>query len=241
MIAYYTDNQISRNVIGVISSRGIRQDHIKNFSKNKGKPAIFYGMLRGCGTAIRWHTFERVPFIYVDNGYVDAMYVDRKMVKNMRGTYRIVKNALLDVFPHRPKRTEPYRPLRFMMMPPTVYSAFMHDTTPGDWINHWANILQGAGHEYFIRSKDSEADLAKDFEKADAVLAFNSIAAVSATSLGKAVYTTNGIFNNAFEIERTREIPYYDFMEVKNFYKTKQYSLSSILRGEADHVLRGKS
>ena len=226
MIGYYTDNNVSHTAMKSFSRRGIPVKHIRDFDNTQ--PGIFYGILRGTGTAMLRLKDRGIDFWYVDNGYFDAVYMNEGKKKDMGGTYRIVKNDLIqpvpDWFPIHKK--EPDRPLRFMLMPPSPYTAFMHDTTPEDWEITWGQKLHNLGHTRKKRDKTETIPLETDLSDVDAVLAFNSMGVVKAIEKGKAVYTTHGIIRNSHLIGK--EIQYFHINDIKNFYEPNQYTLEEI-------------
>lgn len=208
------------------SRAGLEVRHISKFDSSK--PGIFYGILRGSGAAMRILKDKKIDFWYVDNGYFDAVYMNDEMVKNMDGKYRVVRNSLIEPYMGS-VRLEEHRPLKILMFPPSVYSAFMHDTTPEDWLLDNGRRLEKMGHAVASREKREKLPLEKDLEFFDAVYACNSMAVMKAISMGKAVYTTDGIVKNSSLAGNC--IPYYDFDEVKKFYQDKQFTLEEIQSG----------
>jgi hypothetical protein len=223
VIAYITNNEVSHSVMKSFSRIGIKVKHIRNFDPSQ--QAIFYGILRGTGPAMRLMQYLKKDYWYVDNGYYDAVYMNAQKHKEMTGKYRIVKNATLETCPAEPVR-KTNKKLRIMLMPPSPYTAFMHDTTPEDWKIEWQMKCDRAGHMSMVRDKTEQQPLHKALKEYDAVLAFNSLGVIEAMKEGKAVYTTHGIIRNSDMLGN--EVPYYDFNEVVNFYKDKQYTLQEI-------------
>ena len=228
-VGYYTDNNVSHSVMKAFSRSGVTVRHIDKFDKTQ--PAIFYGILRGNGAAMRHHQYQGIDCWYVDNGYFDAQYMDLMKHKNMTGKYRVVKNAMLEKFPLLPSHQLPLRKVNILVLPPSPYSAFMHDTTPDDWKAEWVKKLQVLGHNVAQRTKDDQQPLARALKAVDAVLAFNSMGIMAAVDHGKAVYTTHGIFDNADMIDKC--LPYYDIEELRKFYEPKQFTLEEIAEGKA--------
>jgi len=225
MIGYYTDNNVSHGVMSAFADAGIETRHIKDFDNTK--PAIFYGILRGSGIASRILKDRGIDFWYVDNGYFDAVYMDSAKYKEMNGKYRIVKNDYIEPMPTIfPSAWRANLPLKFLVMPPSVYSAFMHDTTPEDWRITWGQRLHDLGHTRKLRDKDEKTPLDVELAECDAVFAFNSMAVVRAIQIGKAVYTTHGIIRNADLLGKA--IPKYNIEDIKRFYEPKQYTLEQI-------------
>ena len=222
-IGYYTDNSVSHTVMKVFSRIGLKVKHIREFTPDQ--PAVFYGILRGSGSAIRLMQHYKKDFWYVDNGYVDAVYMNQQKRKEMSGKYRIVKNGLIDTFNFKPTHTTP-KHLRIMLMPPSTYTAFMHDTTPEDWTIEWTRKCDRAGHAASIREKGDHAPLATALKSYDAVLAFNSMGVIEAMKEGKAVFTTHGIIRNSDLLGQYS--PYYNYKDVSNYFSEKQFTLEEI-------------
>ena len=230
MIFWYTDNSISQSfaeVFGEILEAGT--NHVRYFEGDIFDTQIFYGIHRGCGNAMRVCQYLNIDYYYIDNGYFDARYVDVNMNKDLGGTYRVVKNDMIQPYEGLSKN-EPLLPLTFCVLPPSPYAAYFYDTTPEDWISDQYDILSRLGHTMFLRGKDSEKPLDEDLEQCDAVLAFNSMAVMRAIELGKAVYTSHGIVRNSHLL--TEALPYYDIKDVRAFYADKQYTLDEIGQGK---------
>lgn len=229
-IGYYTDNSISQCVMKAFSRSGVKVSHICDFDPFNIDHPIFYGILRGTGAAMRHLQYLGESFHYLDNGYFDAVYLDENKQKDMSGTYRLVKNGMIEPITILPTKAIT-GPMRFMVIPPSPYTAFMHDMTPEDWIKEWSGRIYRAGHTLGFGDKKpgwSFDDAVKDF---DVVFAFNSIAVIRAVELGKSVYTTHGVIQNANILGDTS--PYYDINFIKNFYKDKQFTLEQIADGAA--------
>ena len=223
-IGYYTGNSVSNSVMRSLSKGGVKVAHINNFQFNKNTPAVFYGILRGTGAAMKYLQMSGKDFHYLDNGYFNAVYMDENKLKDMSGKYRVVRGDMIESMDIEPAETSTGT-MNVLLIPPSTYTAFMYDTTPEDWNYEWGNKLSALGHSISFRKKDEGSfdDAVKDF---DAVFAFNSISAIRAVELGKAVYTTHGIIRNAHLIENIA--PYYDIYEIKEFYKNKQFTLEEI-------------
>lgn len=224
-IGYYTDNQISKAVMRAFAKSGVQVAHISQFKYNKNTPAIFYGIMRGTGAAMRYLQYAGKSFHYLDNGYFDAVYMDENKFKKMDGKYRIVRDDMIETMDILPINTA-RGPKRILMLPPSVYSAFMYDTIPEDWTILWGKALREAGHYVEVRPKDDKGSLEDALKNFDAVFAFNSIGIIKAMEMDKAVFTTHGIIRNA-DMAMTCA-PYYDVHAVKEFYKEKQYTLEEI-------------
>ena len=229
MIFWHTDNSISQRFKYVMADM-CDVVHIRNFNLIRPDNVnVFYGIHRGCGNAMKICEHLDIDYYYIDNGYFDARYVDSKMLKDLGGTYRVVKNDMIQPY-EGPSSSEPLLPATFCVLPPSPYTAFFYDTTPEDWINEQYLTLTPLGHKMFLRSKDSDKPLDEDLNQCDAVLAFNSMAVMRAVELGKPVYTTHGAFRNSHFL--TSEFPIYDIEDVRNFYADKQFTLDDIGQGK---------
>jgi hypothetical protein len=228
LIYYLTDNEISHTVAAAFEKGGAEVRHIRDFN-GSGRPPILYGILRGAGRVIQWRIFRGLDYYYVDNGYFDAVYLDQTKHKEMSGTYRIVKNGLIDPYKGCPVRTETRRPLKILALPPSPYSANMHDTTPEDWFMELKRLRTITNDHIDVREKGERKPLGLHMSNYDAVVAFNSMAVMEAVRYGKAVWDFHGIFRNADKF--TTEIPYFDYENLVGFYSTKQFTLDEIAEG----------
>jgi hypothetical protein len=217
MIGWITDNPLSRTVMESISwIDDIR--HINDF-KLHHSPQVFYGILRGCSHAMRIIGFMKsADYYYIDNGYFDALYVDKSMHKSMEGKFRVVKNGMHKVYPYG---GSPDKPQRILVIPPSPYSANFYDTTPEDW----TASLQLGGKDVLVRSKECRRTLQDDLAWCDGVLSFNSMAVMSAIGLGKSVSDTHGIF-------RKPGFYKYDIAKLKEFYEPRQFTLQELREGK---------
>lgn len=229
-IGYYTDNNVSHAVMKALSAGGIRTAHIKDFDPFNVDDPVFYGILRGAGSAIRHLQFIGANFYYIDNGYFDALYMGKGKIKEMGGKYRIVKNALIDTFPSGNFITPvlPHTPLRFLLLPPSHYTAFMHDTTPEDWTITWGQKIHDLGHSRKTRDKTETIPLEDELANCDAVFAFNSMAVIKAIEMGKVVYTTHGVIQNSDFLGKI--CPTYSFEDIKRYFGPKNFTLEEIAR-----------
>lgn len=236
LIYYLTDNEVSHTVAKAFEKGGSEVNHIKTFWLETSshalpnKTPVFYGILRGSGSAMKTCQTLNHDFIYVDNGYFDAHYMDNTKHKIMDGTYRVVKNDLIDKYTGCPVRSEPRRPLRLLALPPTPYSANMQDTTPEDWFMKLKDLRKITNDHIDIREKTEQRSFAKHVKDYDGVVAFNSMAVMEASKLGKACWDFHGIFRNADKF--TAEIPYFDYESLMDFYSTKQFTLGEIAEGQ---------
>jgi len=229
MIGYYTDNEVSQGVMTALHTSGIDIAHIRDFNNNKDETPIFYGILRGSGMAMRWCRAMKREYYYIDNGYFDAVYANRLGIKKDTGKYRIVKNDMLEEYKGEPSRSEAFRPIKVLIMPPSPYTAFMYDTIPYDWMALVRDEALRMGCYVSVREKSCDIPLKQHIAEHDAVFAFNSIAVMAAIELGKAVYTTHGIIRNQHMFNEV--IPYYKEEDIKSFYEKKQYTLDEIQKG----------
>lgn len=216
MIGWITDNELSHRVMEAIP--GIEIQHINRFFPAHIQSGIFYGILRGSARAMHILQYHCRDFYYIDNGYFDALYVDRSMQKSMEGKFRVVKNGMHDICG---VRGVPYRPKRTLIIPPSPYSANFYDTTPEDWL---ANPSEDVVGEYRIRNKSSKTLLEDDLEWCTGVLAFNSMAVMRAIQMGRAVADTHGCFRRGFA--------HYDLDEVRAFYEPRQFTLEEMKQGK---------
>lgn len=228
MIVYVTENEVSHTVARAFEKGGAEVKHIRDFSI--AKPPIFYGILRGTAFPIKLCESVSRDFFYVDNGYFDAVYMDHSKRKEMTGTYRVVKNGLVDVYTGCPVRVEPRTKLKILALPPTPYSANMQDTTPEDWFMKLKELRKITGDHIDVREKGEKRPLTEHLREYEAVVSFNSMSVMEATKLGKAVWDFHGIFRNADKF--TSEIPYFDYESLCDFYSTKQFTLDEIAEGQ---------
>ena len=223
MIAYFTDNSISQSVINSLPESIIKR-HIKDFSLTD--EAIFYGILRGSGWAMKYMRKFNKDYYYIDNGYFDAEYISRSGHKNMTGQLRIVKNDMIEKYPHDIEYADsPVNEKLFMLVPPSVYTANFYDTTPEDWTKEWARILKAKGYHYYVRTKDTnvplEENLKEILQHGTGIITFNSMIAMSGIERGIPMYDTHGLLRNAYLILEKDFIP----KKVLNFEKIKGYYL----------------
>lgn len=245
MIFYITDNEVSHTVGAAFEKGGATIAHINNFEGGHQWPVkhrrplyfeasqndipIFYGILRGAGSAVRICNYLKEDFYYVDNGYFDAVYMNHQKHKVMTGTYRVVKNDLIHKYTGCPVRTEARRPLKILALPPTPYSANMQDTTPEDWFEQLKKLRAVTKDHVDVRLKDEKRPLNDQLQEYDGVVSFNSMSVMAASKLGKAVWDFHGIFRNADKF--ATEIPYFDYESLRDFYSTKQFTLDEIAEG----------
>jgi hypothetical protein len=219
MIFWYTDNSVCQAVRKALESGGVKCDHIKHFDPYQSQEHIFYGILRGAGHAIKLCERFIKTYYYIDNGYFDARYIDAGGFKELDGKFRVVKNGQIEPF------TGSYTPFymtettKFLILPPSEYSAYFHNTTPEDWILD-VHLPYSTSK---IRKKNDPVKLDADIEAHEAVIAYNSMAVIRAIELGKPVVTERGAFD---------KLGTYDLEEVREFYKDKQFTLQELAEGK---------
>lgn len=222
---WHTDNIISKIVAAAFRESGMEVDHIDNFTP---QPSIFYGIHRGCGNAMHVCKHTGHDYYYLDNGYFDAEYVDRSGKKDLSGTYRIVKNGMHEKYQGKSYPFSPHnQPRKVLLIPPSPYSAYFHNTTPEDFLEHIGKWFPDL--EFTVRSKGSDIDITDAILKHDTVMTFNSMAVIKAVELGRNVLDTNGIFQAGvlrYKIDNLRE-----------FYKDKQLTINQIGDGEWKNII----
>lgn len=173
-----------------------------------------------------------LDYLYVDNGYFDAVYMDEKKKKDMHGEYRVVRNRLIEPYTGEPVTEFDRAPMNVLLLPPSPYAANMHDTTPEDWTNEWIIKARANGDYVEARKKDHKnpVSFTEEVQNFDAVVTMNSMSVIEATKLGKAVYDTHGVFRNAGQFDT--KIPYYEYKSLEDFYSTKQFTLDEIEEGQ---------
>lgn len=220
MIGYYTDNSVSHGVMDAVKSAGFEVRHIKDFIYHR--PAIFYGILRGAGLNQYLLSKVMIDWWYIDNGYMDAVYVDKSGYKRMEGTYRICKNKKLEQYTESPVIGD--TPKSMLIIPPSEATAFADGTTIEDW---YMSIKKYITMPYNIRTKDDPLSLSEHISKFDGVFAYNSMAVMEAVRQGKSVHTTNGIF----PFTESMNSHYYNYEKLRTFYTDRQYTLEQIAKG----------
>lgn len=245
MIGWYTDNEISKTVMKAVNDAGFPIKHIRDFPEEGYPSSIFYGILRGAGNVM--HEMRRLgrDFWYIDNGYFDAEYIDRSGRKSLNGTYRIVCGDMIETYIGKQVVAPVKKGKVFLIILPSPYTANFYDTTPEEWADEWARILAKKGYAYKCRNKASTSTLHEDLDEirriGAGVLAFNSMAIMSALERNIPVYDTHGLFKNSGEILRPDFQPgvLYDFREVEKFYRPKQFTIEQIAKGRSSLNLSG--
>lgn len=227
MIGWYTDNLLSYRVMQAVAASGVEIRHIREFDSTPVQHGIFYGILRGCGRAMHILQHADIDFHYIDNGYFDAHYVDENHVKDMGGTFRVVKNGMHEAYPVDDKMYHAPRPMNVLMLPPSPYSANFYDTTPEDW-----QSLHGRAYtrKVRVRGKNSVVSLDDDLRNCDGVVSFNSMAVIRAVELGIPVHDSYGVFRGHADFQ------YYDLERIKAFYEPKQFTLEQIASGAVQWI-----
>lgn len=223
-IGWYTDNELSRRVLEAIPEIEIK--HISKFHPHNCEH-FFYGILRGCGRAMHNLIDKGIDYHYIDNGYFDALYIDKNNYKDMSGKFRVVKSAMHEVYPHAPSKF--VQGNRVLIIPPSPYSANFYDTTPEDWIAETARKLKYSGYEIKIRYKSEVTPLENDIRWCDGVFSFNSMSVMRAIEAGKFVIDTHGMLRNYHLLEKH---PGYDIKDLRAFYEPRQFTLEEFKQGK---------
>lgn len=175
---------------------------------------------------------QKVDYWYIDNGYIGAKYIDDRSVKEMDGTYRVVKNDMIERYCGPLKREKKRPGHRAMLLPPSVFTANFYDMLPEEWLNVMYKILTARGYQVFKRDKQSHVPLDEDLRDCDLVVNCNSMAAMRAVELGIPVYDTHWIFRNIVELLNEDFLPETtaEWADVRAYYEPRQYTLEQ-LRG----------
>lgn len=213
MMAWATNNQVSHTVL---KATGVPIRHIDDFKNSPLMTSVFYGLLRGASGAMQVLDYCGEDFYYIDNGYFDAKYINDKHVKEMDGTYRVIKNDTHHVFTG--VGLPPAAIRRVLVLPPSPYSAMHWGTTPEDWL---ASFIFPPEVEARVRHKDSRIPLSMDLNWCDAVYSFNSMAVMKAIEMGKPVCDSHGILRNG-------TFKTYNYQEIRAFYEPKQFTLEQL-------------
>lgn len=219
MIGWYTDNQLSHTVLSSIPDIELR--HIRDFHPQNNQH-VFYGILRGSSRAMHILRQYQLNYHYIDNGYFDALYVNKHMVKDMSGKFRVVKNGMHEAY-NGPSTRAHDSVKNILIIPPSEYSANFYDTTPEDWTQ---NIKSEYKFNHLrVRTKSTAVPLSYDLEWCDGVIAFNSMVTMSAVLLGKPVMDTHGLF-------KTDHVRHYLIEDLRKFYEPKQFTLNELKEGK---------
>lgn len=226
-IAWVTDNSVCQNVMRHVARTGIEVKHIREFHDHPPQPSIFYGILRGAGRAMHILKYHDVPYWYIDNGYTDAQYIDDQRVKEMDGTYRIVRDDMIEPYRGAERGVVEIAKKLALIIPPSVYSANHYDTLPEDWGAGWVHKLEQDGYQVMRRDKNCKIPLEDQINEAGLVLAFNSMAVMKACQMGVPAYDTHGVFRNA---DRIGEAPP-SWGELLAYYEKRQMYLRDFYAG----------
>lgn len=232
MIFYHTGNTVSQAVMRAFEKASIQTEHVANFWQNTvatptvAPTPIFYGILRGTGMAMRYCQEIKKDFYYLDNGYFDAIYMDEKKRKDMSGKYRVVKNGMIEKYSGGFSIFNAPEDMKVLILPPSPYTAFMHDTTPEDWVHEQAGKCQALGYHYAIRTKESTEALVDDLRQVSAVLAFNSMSVMTAIMHGISAFDTHGVLQNTQLFGKC--LPAYELDSMREFYREKDFTLDEI-------------
>ena len=231
MIFYQTDNTICFNFSRALAGNHTIK-HIQQFDETPIQPSIFYGLLRGCSRAMHIMKQLKVDYWYIDNGYIGAKYIDERNIKEMDGTYRVVKNDMIETYKGPIKREKKRKGVRALLLPPSVFTANFYDMLPEEWVNVMYKILSARGYQVFKRDKQSHVPLDDDLRECDLVVNCNSMAAMRAIELGIPVYDTHWIFRNVTELLAEELVPETTatWEDVKAYYEPKQFTVEQ-LRG----------
>jgi hypothetical protein len=229
MIFYQTDNSLSQDVGRALSGNHTIK-HIQQFDTEPMQQAIFYGLLRGCSRAMHIMKHRAIDYWYIDNGYIGAKYIDERNIKEMNGTFRLVKNDMIEPYNGKVTKDKKQAGYRALLMPPSVFTANFYDMLPEEWINVVFKILSARGYQVFKRDKQSHIPLDDDLRDCDLVVNCNSMAAMRAVELGIPVYDTHWIFRNVMDLLDEDFIPtsYATWDDVKAYYEPKQYTLEQM-------------
>jgi hypothetical protein len=231
LIFYQTDNTISQGVAKALAAHHTIK-HIQQFDETTVQPSLFYGLLRGCSRAMHILKHLKVDYWYIDNGYIGAKYIDERNLKDMDGTYRVVKNDMIELYGGEKKVEKKRAGYKALLFPPSVFTANFYDMLPEEWVNVMYKILSARGYQVFKRDKQSHVPLDDDLAACDIVVNCNSMAAMRAVELGIPVYDTHWIFRNVTDLLVEDFIPHTcaTWNDVKAFYEPKQFTIEQ-LRG----------
>lgn len=230
MILWTTDNNISQAVMAALSHTGHKVMHISKFDETPLQPSVFYGILRGTSRAMHIMKYMGIDYHYVDNGYIDAFYINKNKLKNLNGTYRLVKNDMIEPYGGVVNKSECHTTKKTaLLIPPTFFTANHYDTMPEDWVNLMFKVLTVKGYEILLRDKNVKTPLDEDLAKASIVVNFNSMAAMRAIELGIPVYDSHWIFRNIADLfsDFTPTI-YAAYKDVKEYYLPRQFTLEQM-------------
>lgn len=238
MNLWHTSNELSQAVMAAIAEGNqSTARHIRDFNtvvENPSAGDVFYGILRGCGTAMRICKWIGSNYHYIDNGYFDAEYVDDKKRKSMTGAFRVVKNDMIEPYQGKRLNAEIDVKRRCLLVPPSPYTANFYDTTPEDWTQEIATALFEHNIEIILRDKSSTTPLDEQLRAAGFVVSFNSMIGVEAIKRGIPAYDTHGLFRNALDIYNKDFRPRLaaDYAGLREYYEPKQFTLEEFKQGK---------
>lgn len=235
MIGYYTNNTLSHTVMGALAKAGqIEPRHIYYFGGEFPKTCVFYGILRGTGNAMNIMSYLKQDYWYIDNGYFDAVYIDSNMHKEMTGSFRVVKNGMLEPYAGLRDNKPVNRPKTALLIPPSPYSAHQLNTTPEDWSVYCESHLKRHGYKVTTRDKSDPRPLDKALDGIGLLISMHSMACMRAIELGIPAYDTHGIFRNAEEIEADDFQPRIvtNIENLRTYYEPKQFTLEEMAAGK---------
>lgn len=240
MIFWVTDNKLSKIIASSFPQGDVEIKHISKFDDTPADRGIFYGLLRGCTRAMHILKHRGIEFFYVDNGYFDAEYVDKNMMKRMDGTYRFCKSGILGEFKGKYISGALSSGRDALLLKPSPWAANYFDTTPEDWVAEWAGVLTNRGYSVRVRDKNSSIDIDQDIKSSGLVLSFNSIAVLKGIEFGIPSYDSNGMFKNARLLKDPNHIPrvLYDYEDIKDFFSKRQFKLEQFKNGDHRWIIR---
>jgi hypothetical protein len=220
MIGWHTDNALSKQVLSAIPDIDLR--HINDFAPTQDEH-VFYGIHRGASRAIHLLKYFGIDYYYIDNGYFDALYINKEGYKSMEGKYRVVKNDMIEPCGIEGKRSS--RGQRALIIPPTEYTAMHNLTTPEDWGRSVGQPLVDAGIQIRVRKKDTDIPLEDELDWCNSVISCNSMVIMRAIEAGKTVCDTHGILRNGYWGT-------YDIADMRAYYENKQFTIAELRDGK---------
>ena len=151
---------------------------------------VYYGILRGCGDAIKEDMRQGRPFVYIDHGYF-------KDNVSFAGHYRLVVGGLHPKIPEWPKPEHPLMPGEFLPMqplrhsgpvvliPPSQHVANFYGIDVADWARRFKTPFVNT-----IVSTKADNNLDELLKTCHGVLAHSSTGAVRALYMGLPAWCT---------------------------------------------------
>ena len=191
-----TDHELSQRVLEEFAegTPGALFSHLSGVVYPVEIP-VYYGILRGCGDAIKEDMRQGRPFVYVDHGY----FGDRDNV-NLTGHYRIVVGGLHHRIPEWPiPATRPFDPafdpippmvpLRHsgpvVLVPPSEHVANFYGIDIADWVRRFKTPFVNT-----VVSTKADGNLDELLKTCHGVLAHSSTGAVRALYMGLPAWCT---------------------------------------------------